>query len=160
MCQLSLVHQDHIYCVSQVPNNKHSIFISGDGKDKCFVWRIQKKEGEDGHMECIKIAELEGHTETVEIIKFNHDGKMMLTGGMNNVLRVWQLTNEESENPVFTLKTKLENGPSEKEDILVAEWHPKGNAVLCGGKDYTLYLLNGSTGDFLACFTGHEDEVL
>jgi WD40 repeat protein len=27
---------------------------------------------------------LAGHTETVEFIKFNHDGKLMATAGMNN----------------------------------------------------------------------------
>ena len=73
---------------------------------------------------------------------------------MNNVLRVWQTSLDGK----FSLKTKLENGPSD--DVLFAEWHPKGNAVLCGGKDYMIYLLNGATGDFLACFSGHEDEVL
>ena len=88
---------------------------------------------------------------------------MCITGGMNNVLRVWSV--EENPDPMtndykFRLKKKLENGPSEKDDILVCEWHPKGNAVLCGGKDFTLYLLNGATGDFLSCFAGHEDEVL
>ena len=65
-----------------------------------------------------------------------------------------------TENYKLKLKTKLENGPSDKEDINFVEWHPKGNAILCGGKDFTMYLLNGSTGDFLACFSGHEAEIL
>jgi len=60
----------------------------------------------------------------------------------------------------FTLKAKLESGPAETDDILICGWHPKGNAVLCGGKDFTIYLMNGATGDFLACFSGHEEEVL
>ena len=68
---------------------------------------------------------------------------------MNNVLRIW----ETSPDGNFKLKTTLENGPSD--DILFTEWHPKGNAVLCGGKDFMLYLLNGATGDYLACFSGH-----
>ena len=121
------------------------------------------KNGAEQRYDCVKTGELEGHTETVEFVKFNHDGKLCITGGMNNVLRVWSV--EENKDPMqndykFKLKKVLENGPSEKDDILVVEWHPKGNAVLCGGKDYTLYLLNGSTGDFLSCFSGHEEEVL
>lgn len=102
----------------------------------------------------------------MEFVKFNFDGKLCVTGGMNNVLRVWSVEpNTEATGPEdapfsFKLKTKLESGPAESDDILVVEWHPKGNAVLCGGKDFTLYLLNGATGDFLACFSGHEDEVL
>lgn len=54
----------------------------------------------------------------------------------------------------------MENGPDEKDDILFSEWHPKGNAILCGGKDYMLWIMNGSTGDFLASLSGHENEVL
>jgi WD40 repeat protein len=81
-------------------------FVSGDGNDKCFVWQVKPKN-ENQH-ECVKIGELVGHTETVEFIRFNHDGKLCLTGGMNNTLRVWR-TNTTGD---FTLKTELENGPS------------------------------------------------
>ena len=61
---------------------------------------------------------------------------------------------------MFKEKCKFENGPAESDDILFVEWHPKGNAVLCGGKDYMIWLMNGATGDFLACLSGHEGEVL
>jgi len=55
---------------------------------------------------------------------------------MNNALRVWAVDEDlETHNFTFTSKIKLENGPSDGEDINVVEWHPKGNAVLCGGKD-------------------------
>jgi len=77
---------------------------------------------------------------------------------MNNVLRIWQV---DAENPqVLKEKCKLENGPAESDDILFVDWHPKGNAVLCGGKDYMIWLMHGATGDFLACLSGHEAEVL
>ena len=58
------------------------------------------------------------------------------------------------------MKCKLEQGPSPDTDITFAEWHPKGNAILCGGQDFMIWLMNGATGDFLACFSGHEDDVL
>ena len=82
---------------------------------------------------------------------------------MNNVLRVWQV--EDNPSPMteiykLTLKCKLENGPSESDDLLFLEWHPKGNAVLTGGRDYMLWLMNGATGDFLGSFSGHEGDVL
>lgn len=102
------------------------------------------------------MGELPGHTETIEFIKFNHDGKLCVTGGMNNVLRVWQV----GENAKMELKCKLENGPAETDDIAFVEWHPKGNAIICGGNDYMIWLMNGSSGDFLASFSGHEEAVL
>ena len=140
-----------MYCVSALPHAPFNTFVSGDGKDKCFVWQIRPN---NDTFKCIKVCELTGHTESVEFIKFNFDGKYCVTGGMNNVLQVWNT----SPDGMFTLKLKIENGPSE--DINFVEWHPKGNAILCGGKDFMLYLFNGVTGDFLACFTGHEGEVL
>ena len=91
--------------MAQLPLAPYNTFISGDGKDKCFVWAIKPKKAEkkeeekeseqdkavqkDVQYTCEKVMELEGHTETVEFIKFNHDGKLMVTGGFNNVLRVW-----------------------------------------------------------------------
>ena len=139
--------------MSQVPQAPFNTFISGDGDDKCYVWSIVP---ENGTYKCVKKSELPGHTETLEFIKFNHDGKMVVTGGMNNVLRVWTMGDDMQ----FSVKCKLENGPAETDDILFCEWHPKGNAIICGGKDYMIWLMNGATGDFLASFSGHEDEVL
>ena len=92
-----------------------------------------------------------GHTETVEFIKFNFDGKLMITGGMNNQLRVW---NAET----FELKYALEDGPTE--DLNFLEWHPKGNVFITGGKDLLIWMFNGVNGQFLGCLTGHEQEVV
>jgi len=40
-----------------------------------------------------QVAELCGHTETVEFCKFDKTGKWLVTGGMNNHLRVWDVAN-------------------------------------------------------------------
>jgi WD40 repeat protein len=165
-----------VYCVTRAPHAPYNTFISGDGNDKCYIWAIRPRTQEEekgehfpgakennSKYECCKIGELPGHSETVEFIKFNHDGKFCLTGGMNNTLKIWSVdvpTDPMAEPLKMTLKCELTKGPAEGEDILCVEWHPKGNAVLCGGKDYSLYLLNGATGDFLALLGGHEDEVL
>ena len=45
-----------------------------------------------------RVCELAGHTETVEFCKFDSTGKWLVTGGMNNFLRVWDVQNN------FTLK--------------------------------------------------------
>lgn len=86
---------------------------------------------------------LPGHTETVEFAKFNHDGKLLVTGGMNNQLRIWDVDSD------FTLRSTLEDGPSE--DLNFLEWHPKGNVIMCGGKDFLVWMFNGQNGNFLSC---------
>ena len=44
VCQLSLCHQDHVYCVSNVPKAPFNTFVSGDGNDKCFVWQVRPRQ--------------------------------------------------------------------------------------------------------------------
>jgi ribosome assembly protein SQT1 len=71
---------------------------------------------------------------------------------MNNLLRVWDVEKD------FDLKFIVESGPTE--DLNFVEWHPKGNAIMTGGKDFNIWLFNGNNGDYVNCFSGHEDEVL
>ena len=54
-----------------------------------------------------QIAELPGHTETVEFCKFSPSGKFLVTGGFNNVLRVWDVEKG------FTLKKAIDSIPQE-----------------------------------------------
>jgi WD40 repeat protein len=39
------------------------------------------------------------------------------------------------------------------------DWHPKGNAFICGGKDFMVWLINGASGNYIASFSGHEADV-
>ena len=43
VCQFDLVHQDHVYCVTQLPSAPFNTFLSGDGNDKCYMWTIRPK---------------------------------------------------------------------------------------------------------------------
>jgi WD40 repeat protein len=95
---------------------------------------------------------LEGHTETVEFLEYNMDGKYLCTAGMNNKLRVWDVEKN------YSLKCTIEETP--EEDINFIKWHPKGNVVLCGARDFSLWMFNGINGEYMACFTGHEEDVL
>ena len=57
VCQLSLVHTDHVYCVTQLPLPPFNTFLSGDGNNKCYLWTIKPKASESNEKayECIKI---------------------------------------------------------------------------------------------------------
>lgn len=43
--------------------------------------------------------------------------------------------------------------------MLFVEWHPKGNVLITGGKDYMVWMLNGLSGEILGNFIGHEADV-
>ena len=99
-----------------------------------------------------KVCELPGHTETVEFAKFDSTGKWCVTGGMNNLLRVWDVQNG------FALKTTIDSIP--QEDLNFVEWHGSAPVLLTGGKDYMIWLVNAINGKVMANLIGHEEEVL
>ena len=98
-------HKDSIYSINYLPREPFNTFISGDCDDKAIVWKIvqeaqvDEEAKEEGALPKMKFKtqfhkHLPGHTETVEFIKFNHDGKLMATAGMNNQIRVWNTEND------------------------------------------------------------------
>eukprot|EP00347_Sterkiella_histriomuscorum_P007048 403350447 len=122
------------------------------GIDDAANANSQQQEQNLMKIKTVVVKELEGHTETIEFAKFNHDGKLLITGGMNNQLRVWN-----TEFDAFELKHVITDGPTE--DLNFLEWHPKGNVFITGGKDYLIWLYNGQSGTFISCLAGHEQEV-
>lgn len=119
------MHKDSVYCIAGLEKTPHNIFVSGDGKDKAYVWSIVADKEEETKLEddqksesmysemslsvskfkAKKLHELPGHTETVEFAKFSYDGRFLVTGGMNNVLRVWDVDSG------FTLKQTIDSIP-------------------------------------------------
>lgn len=66
---------------------------------------------------------------------------------MNNKLRIWNVEKD------FELKHTIEDGP--EDDLNFVEWHPKGNVLITGGKDYLIWMFNGANGQFITCLQGH-----
>ncbi len=151
-------HSDSIYSVAYLPRAPFNTFVSGDCEDKALVWKIVKddsveEEKKDPRVKVKTVLhkQLAGHTETVEFLKFNHDGRLLATGGMNNQIRIFNTDDD------FALKCTLEDGPSE--DMNFLEWHPKGNVLIMGGKDKLIWMFNGQNGQFINCLQGHTSEV-
>ena len=70
-----------------MPNSdSRLLFLSGDQDQKCIFWELKKLEN---NYKVEKLGQLDGHTETIDFIKFNFDQKLCVTGGLNNALRIW-----------------------------------------------------------------------
>ena len=78
-------HGDHIYVISQHPTMK-SIMLSGGGDDRVLGWNINEDEKQKNTLFEIK----EGFKDSIEYIKFNHDGKYLLITGQGNPIRIYK----------------------------------------------------------------------
>jgi WD40 repeat protein len=89
------------------------------------------------------VAELSGHTDTVEHVKFSFDGKLLATGGLDGTVRIWKV---EDASLLHVLE-----GPTE---VTWIDWHPKGDVLIAGSADGTVWMWNALLGQCMQVFSG------
>lgn len=66
----------------------------------------------------------------------------------------------DSKIKLWDLKGNLKATISDPSDEITSlDWHQKGNALVCGCQDGSLWLFNGNKGQCLGGFYGHEADV-
>ncbi|KAJ3338143.1 hypothetical protein HDU93_009943 [Gonapodya sp. JEL0774] len=108
--------------------------VTGGEDDKAYVWRTDTGQ---------PAFELSGHTDSVISAGFSCDGKLVATGGMDGVVKVWSVQDGK-------LVQNLQ-GPSE---ITWIKWHPRGAVLLAGTSDATVWMWNAPTGSCMSVFSG------
>eukprot|EP01033_Poteriospumella_lacustris_P007561 gene7561-5438_t len=138
------LHSDATYCIAVHPTIPNLI-LTGGVDDKAFLWEVPRQMSSDaaGSVD-IPHTEILGHTDTVTSVGFNFNGSQFLTGSYDGTVRIY---NVETKELVITLE-----GP---EDIEWAKWHNRGNAVIAGSKDGTVWLWLSHNGQCMQVFTGH-----
>ena len=148
-------HRSPVYAVAFNPrSHSQDMVATGGGDDRAFVWRV----GEDAFMENQgKVFELTGHTDTVTSIEFtNSESSLLATGAMDGTVRVWNGNGNGNGKDTFKQLHVLD-GPSESIEWI--SWHPRGDIILAGSRDFTAWMWNGKTGEFMASFAGHAGSV-
>ena len=82
--------------------------------------------------------------------KFSFDGTRLCTASLDATLKIWK-----TQSP-FELMGTLE-GP--QDEIHFVQWHQKGNVVLCGSEDGSMWMYDGSKCEYMNTFTGHHGGV-
>ncbi|KAF7725007.1 hypothetical protein EC973_000500 [Apophysomyces ossiformis] len=131
-------HREPVYAIAMHPTN-NNIVVSGGGDDKSYLWRADNGE---------KLFELTGHTDSVIAVAFNVDGDYVASAGMDGKVRVWKTHTGE-----FCAAAE---GP---DDIVWIDWHPKGNILLAGAQDSTIWMWAMPSGKFMNIFSGHAGPV-
>ncbi|KIM84848.1 hypothetical protein PILCRDRAFT_817649 [Piloderma croceum F 1598] len=136
-------HGKSVFAVSAHPTEP--LAVSGGEDDLGYVWDIT-----DGEV----VVKLTGHTDSVTSTAFSADGEMIATGGMDGKVRVWRRVGKENWK-VWEFLTELQ-GPDE---VMWIRWHPKGNVLLAGSNDTTVWLWQLPSGNTMQVFAGHTGPV-
>ncbi|CAO3646787.1 unnamed protein product [Cunninghamella echinulata] len=131
-------HREPVYAIDMHPKD-NNIIVSGGGDDKSYIWRADTGE---------KLFQLDGHTDSVTAVAFSVEGDYVASAGMDGRVRVWKTANGE-------FCTSVE-GPDE---IVWMNWHPKGNVLLAGAADSTIWMWAMPSGKFMNIFNGHAAPV-
>jgi len=132
-------HSSSVFAVSCHPTEP--LAVSGGEDDMGYIWDIT-----DGEV----IVKLTGHTDSVVATGWSTDGQMVATGGMDGKIRVWRRLGQENFRN-WEFLTELD-GPDE---VVFLRWHPKGNVLLAGATDSTLWLYQLPKGTVMQVFAGH-----
>ncbi|KAJ3770383.1 quinon protein alcohol dehydrogenase-like superfamily [Lentinula raphanica] len=136
-------HQSSVFAVAVHPTQP--LAVSGGEDDLGYIWDIT-----DGEI----IVKLTGHTDSVVCVGWSFDGQIVSTGGMDGKIRLWRRVGQEDYR-TWEFLTELQ-GPDE---VLFMKWHPKGNVLLAGSNDTTLWLWQLPSGNTMQVFAGHTGPV-
>ncbi|KAI7827722.1 WD40-repeat-containing domain protein [Kickxella alabastrina] len=112
-------------------SKNENLAVSGGGDDRAYLWRLDTGD---------TVAELDKHDDSVSSVKFSNDGTLVASGGMDGKVNVYTVDNAKRCGP---------------DEIQWINWHPKGNVLLAGSNDASLWMWSLPTGDFMNVFNGH-----
>jgi len=136
-------HNQSVFAVAAHPSQP--LVASGGEDDLGYIWNVMHGE---------QVVKLTGHTDSVSAVEWSFDGQMIATGGMDGRVRVWRrVGTADWDNWEFV--TELQ-GPDE---VKWLKWHPKGNVLLAGSNDATVWLWQLPSGNTMQVFAGHEGPV-
>ncbi|KAJ3148670.1 hypothetical protein HDU89_004520 [Geranomyces variabilis] len=131
-------HRQPVYAVAINPKQSNMV-LTGGGDDQGYIWNAETGA---------KVYQLAKHDDSIVAAAFSADGQYAATGGMDGKVHVSSSSTGES---VCVLE-----GPTE---ITWLTWHPRGNVVLAGTEDSTMWMWQVPSGNCMNVFSGHVEGV-
>jgi len=92
---------------------------------------------------------ISGYKERVKSVAFSPDGKRIISGGLDQTVKVWDA---ETGNELMTLR-------GHKERVQSVAFSPDGKRIVSGSDDKTIKIWDAATGTELMTLLGHSDKV-
>ncbi|KAG0657835.1 hypothetical protein C6P46_006197 [Rhodotorula mucilaginosa] len=134
-----------VFCLAVHPHAA-TIAVSGGEDDNAFVFRTDTGA---------QIAQLSGHQDSVTSAAWNFDGSLVATGGMDGRVRVWKARRPSSDVAWEETGWEFLVGLEGPDEVNWLDWHPKGNVLLAGGADGTVWVWNLPSGQTMHVLSGH-----
>ncbi|KAI5108923.1 angio-associated migratory cell protein [Silurus meridionalis] len=118
-------HTGSVFCVSLDPVS-NNLAITGGEDDKAYVWNII-----DGEM----MFECTGHKDSVTCATFSHDSKLVASGDMSGLIKVWKV---EAKEEIWSFEVG---------DLEWLQWHPCAPVLLAGTADGNMWMWKIPSGE-------------
>uniref|UniRef100_A0A8C2L2Q1 Angio-associated, migratory cell protein n=1 Tax=Cyprinus carpio TaxID=7962 RepID=A0A8C2L2Q1_CYPCA len=118
-------HTGSVFCVSLDPVT-NSLAVTGGEDDRAFVWSVS-----DGDV----LFECTGHKDSVTCAAFSCDSKLVVSGDMSGLIKVWKVENKE------------EIWSFEVGDLEWLEWHPCAPVLLAGTAEGNVWMWKIPSGE-------------
>ncbi|KAH9812126.1 WD40-repeat-containing domain protein [Melampsora americana] len=133
-------HTSPIFHIATHPKLSN-ITASGGGDDLGYIW-----DSENGNL----IETLNGHLESVSILKFSENGQFLASASVDGNIKIWKSLDLVNFNR-WSFLIDLEGS----EEVTWISWHPKGSVLLAGFADGLSTMWSIPSGETMQVFNGH-----
>ncbi len=103
---------------------------------------------------------LTGHTELVESVIFSPDEQMLVSGGSDGTLYLWEIVLQEYKRYPFTNQRFANEQKAHAVAVPILSFNSDGSALASGSKSGSIYLWDVGTRAIKQTFKGHTDTIL
>ncbi|GEQ66516.1 hypothetical protein JCM33374_g179 [Metschnikowia sp. JCM 33374] len=155
-----------VYSLDFQPSNKHCRRLATAGGDmNVRIWRIRYSDsGEPQETSVEYLSTLRKHSQAVNVVRFNHTGKLLASAGDDGMLIIWTLANsivqefgvQDDEMKESWVPHQIHNTNSEIYDIC---WSPDSEFIATGSMDNTTKIYSIATGSKIKEMSNHTHYV-
>lgn len=143
-----LGHEDVTSAIVFSPDGK--LLASAGYDHEVKLWDVSQGEQTSGTSDAPPLKKrFQGHTNWIFGLQFSPDGKMLVSGGYDKTIRIWDVASGEQ-------RSQLDGHTAAVRSVAIS---PDGKWLASGGSDKSCRIWNLKTHQLITTLTGHEGAV-